>query len=56
MAGQSLLRRKSFESKCRMVCIREEYEQLRKAFFEKEKNNARANKKAESEVTLCRLK
>lgn len=46
----------SFEPKCRMVCTREEYEQLRKAFFEKEKNNARANKKDESEVILCRLR
>ena len=29
---------KSFEPKCREVCINEEYEQLKKAFFEKEKN------------------
>lgn len=29
---------KSFEPQCRKVCIDEEYEQLKKAFFEKEKN------------------
>ncbi|MBQ7058083.1 MAG: DUF3795 domain-containing protein [Firmicutes bacterium] len=28
----------SFEPKCRQVCTAEEYEQLRKAFFEKEAN------------------
>lgn len=28
----------SFEPKCRQVCTDEEYEQLKKAFFEKEKN------------------
>ena len=28
----------SFEPKCRQVCTAEEYEQLRKAFFEKEEN------------------
>ena len=28
----------SFEPKCREVCTEEEYEQLKKAFFEKEKN------------------
>ena len=29
---------KSFEPKCREVCTDEEYRQLEKAFFEKEKN------------------
>ncbi|MBE5934057.1 MAG: DUF3795 domain-containing protein, partial [Lachnospiraceae bacterium] len=29
---------KSFEPQCRKVCTDEEYEQLKKAFFEKEKN------------------
>ena len=29
---------KSFEPQCRNVCTDEEYEKLRKAFFEKEKN------------------
>ena len=29
---------KSFEPTCRQVCTEEEYEQLKKAFFEKEKN------------------
>ena len=29
---------KSFEPKCREVCTDEEFEQLKKAFFEKEKN------------------
>ena len=27
-----------FEPMCRQVCTEEEYEQLKKAFFEKEKN------------------
>ena len=29
---------KSFEPKCRRVCTEQEYDQLRRAFFEKEKN------------------
>ena len=29
---------KSFEPKCLRVCTKEEYQQLKKAFFEKEKN------------------
>lgn len=29
---------KSFEPKCREVCTEEEYEQMKKAFFEKEEN------------------
>ncbi len=32
---------KSFEPRCRQVCTDEEYHQLTKAFFEKEKNLAR---------------
>lgn len=35
---------KSFEPKCRQVCTDEEYERLKKAFFEKEKNLSSAFK------------
>lgn len=38
---------KSFEPKCREVCTAEEYEQLKKAFFEKEKNLNEERRKAE---------
>ncbi len=45
----------SFEPDCRKACTKEEYEEIRKAFFEKEKNLDEIRKKQEGKMTQIKI-